>query len=100
MKKQIKKKYIINTKRIFVNISLLLLVLFISNFGIGKIEGSKHMGTKNVVILPSDTLWSIAKETCSNKNIKIENCMIQIKKINNLNNSTIYAGQTLKIPVY
>lgn len=101
MKKQTSnKKYTINFKRVFLNISIVLVLLFTLNLITNKAEGAKHIDTKSVVICPSDTLWDIAKETCKNQNMKVQNCVIEIKKLNNMEDSHIYVGQEIKIPVY
>ena len=63
--------------------------------------GRKQVNTYELKVVSNDTIWSIAKEICKkDSSLNIQNVIIEIKDINNLNCSEIYAGQTLNIPIY
>lgn len=49
----------------------------------------------------NDTLWSIAGQICDkNEELYIRKVIVDIKEINELEDSTIYIGQTIKLPIY
>ena len=86
-----------------VNILVVFVVLFFvflisTNFSFGKNE----LRTKEIIVSENDTIWNISKDICNNSNddLNIQFVVNKIKKINNLSNSDIYAGQVIKIPIY
>lgn len=92
-----RKKY----NKIVVNVLFILSVLFIvtlfTNFNLA----NKQIKTNKIVVQTDDTIWNLAKRACkNNKDLNIQNVVIQIKEINNLSSSDIYVGQVLNIPIY
>ena len=86
-----------------VNILVVFVVLFFvflisTNFSFGKNE----LRTRDFIVSENDTIWNISKDICNNSNdeLNIQFVVNKIKKINNLSNSDIYAGQVIKIPIY
>lgn len=49
-----------------------------------------------IKVVPGDTLWKIAEE--QNKNGDIRKYIYEIKRINQLEDSLIYPGMSLKLP--
>ena len=77
-------------------ISLLIIAFFNQNC-----IADKQIKVEEITVNKYDTLWDIAKNICDdNQNLNVQNVIIQIKKINGLNNSDIYVGQQLYIPIY
>jgi LysM repeat protein len=54
------------------------------------------MAYTTVVVEPGDTLWDLAKEYSSNKDLR--RYIKKIEEVNNLKDSTIYEGDILKMP--
>lgn len=82
-------------KVISVTFILIAIIAIFNSFEFG----STNIKTEAVVIQENDTLWNIANTYCANDNSNIQNKISEIKKINNLKNSNIYAGQTIYIPL-
>lgn len=101
MNKNFKRRKIEKRKGRF-NISIIILVCLISIvFFNQNCLAKKQLAMKQVCVNNNDTLWSIAGNICDkNESLNIQNVIIDIKKINNLDNSNIYVGQTLFIPSY
>lgn len=81
---------------LFIFICLVCFGIF-TNFGIGR----KYTSTYEFKVQSSDTIWNIASNICEkDKNLNVQNVVIEIKNLNNLNTSDIYVGQTLELPIY
>lgn len=97
-KKQLK---IVSRGRFIVFITFLMLVMFV----IGGFAFNPHAwGTEEpiyetVLVHQGDTVWEISAEYASgNKSIRaISNTICEI---NDIQNATIYPGQTLQVPIY
>lgn len=97
--KKVNKIY--KRKNIVLNILMLLLVLWICNIFINFNLAKNDVKTSEIVIESDDTIWSLAKQVCNNRNdLNIQNVIIEIKEINNLTSSDIYAGQVINLPIY
>lgn len=96
-------KYKINYLVVMRNIFILLLCIIIVNMFLFPIIGSAKMATKTIVINTNDTLWKLASDTIkssSNKNLTIGKVIYDIKQINNMEDSNIYEGDFLEMPIY
>lgn len=81
---------------LFIFLCLICFSIF-TNFGVGK----KYTSTYEIEVNSSDTIWNIANDICKdNKELNVQNVVIEIKNINNLSTSNIYVGQTLSLPIY
>lgn len=88
-------------KRIMINTALLFIVLSICGIFLNSNLAKEDIKTNEIVISKEDTIWSLAKGICNKRNdLNIQNVIIEIKEINNLENSDIYEGQVINIPVY
>lgn len=87
---------IVNRKRFIRSIAILIFLLVgLFNFSIAK-SNTTEAEIINYTIDPGETLWSIAKKyTPNNKDIR--QTIYEIEELNNLDNATIYAGQTIQI---
>ena len=96
------KKYSIDLKRVLINICIITIMLIAFNFITNFTFGNKHIDTKSITVNDNDTLWNIAKDVCceSDEELNIQNVVIEIKNINQLKSSNIYAGQVLNVPIY
>lgn len=84
---------------------IVIMFIIISSFGIATSSAvaKKDIKTEIYIVNENDTIWNIAKKICKknkDKDLNIQNVIIQIKKVNNFSNSDIYVGQTLKLPIY
>lgn len=88
-----------NVKKMVKNIILIVAVLLLFKAAISYQIAKTDYNTYDYLVVNNDTLWTIAGQICDeNKNIR--NVIIDIKEINNLKDSTIYVGQTIKLPIY
>lgn len=100
MKNNNKRKNMIK-RRGKINIIILAICLIIISFIGQKCIAEKQIELRKITVTQYDTLWNIASDICDdNENLSIQNVIIEIKKINNLDNSNIYNGQQLFIPIY
>ena len=79
---------------IFFLTILFVAISSITNMFFNRVFSYEEPKYKNVVVCQGETLWSIASELEGNINENIYN----IKKLNNLENSSLYIGQELVIP--
>lgn len=87
-----------NVKSRVVIIIIALLCIFVLK---QKCIANKQMEMKEVIVTSNDTIWNLAQNVCEKNNkLNIQNVIIDIKKINKLENSKIYVGQTIYIPQY
>lgn len=92
-----KKRYILKNKRKFITfLTIVILVAFTAAYATTA-YGYKEPSYKLIEVRSGDTLWGIAKQF--NKNSDIREFIYEIKKINNLTSSDIYAGNIIKVPV-
>lgn len=90
-----------NTKRIFQNIVILLIIFVAISMFLNVSLGSQKLTTKTLVVDSGTTLWNIANKISEgNPNLNVQNVIIQIKKLNNLQSSIIYEGQELLVYEY
>lgn len=95
--KKIKKK----NKRLLSNIIFIFILLCIYGIGTNFYFGKKATITNEFVVSQNDTIWNIASDICKkNKNLNVQNIVIEIKELNNLTTSDIYVGQVINLPVY
>lgn len=55
---------------------------------------------KSIVIESGDSLWTIAREYCTDKSIEIHDYVEELKELNNLSSDQIHAGQHLLVVYY
>lgn len=55
---------------------------------------------KSIVIEGGDTLWSIAKEYCTDYSVDTQDYIDEVKELNNLSSNEIHQGQHLLIAYY
>lgn len=80
----------------FIRTVTILVFLLIALFNISVANSNKKTEITSYTVSKGETLWNIAKEyTPSNKDIR--QTVYEIKQLNNMTDSTIYPGQTIKI---
>lgn len=89
----------------FVRTISILVVLIVALVIFSKNAYSKgEIKYKEDFIYSGDTLWSIAKKEINNNryfyNKDIRDVVIELKYINNLEDSNLVEGQKIKIPIY
>lgn len=103
-KKQIVKKWTLR-KLLIPSILFVVILLFVCLFGLFNANASEDKMSQQVnkhyssiVIQPKDNLWGIAERYVQNESIPtyIDN----IKKLNNMNEDTIYAGKSIIVYYY
>lgn len=75
-------------------IILFIIISCITNMFINKVFSHEQEKFQNITVSQGDSLWTIAKELGGNVNENV----YEIKKLNNLESSIIYVGQSLIIP--
>ena len=80
---------------IFFLTLLFIIISCITNMFLNKVFSHEETKYENVTVCKGETLWSIASSLDGNISENIYN----IKKINNLENSDLYIGQELIIPI-
>lgn len=98
-----KRYVIVNAKRFFIFITLVLIFftsLFFMIFNIQKVYGDVlEENFKEYYISKGDNLWNIALENMP-EGYDVRKMVYEIKKINGIETGLIYEGSTIKIPVY
>lgn len=76
-----------------------LIVLAVAVLLIGSLKPEKATRYEPYVIGSGDTLWDIAKEfTPEDRDCR--DTIAEIEEVNGIDNSTIYAGQVIIVPIY
>lgn len=78
---------------------LILIIIFktVVNYELAKTNYETYEYTVN----SGETLWNIATKICDkNQDLYIKKVINDIRDINDLENPTIYVGQTLQLPIY
>ena len=93
-----KKVKIVNKKRFFISIFLLLIVfILIFVITVYANETTKpDTEYKEYIVAPGDTLWDIASENRDGKDIRTY--LYKIKKLNEIQTSDISIGMKIKLP--
>ena len=89
-----------NKERFYIVLFIFgLLVVF--SFFTSTSVGKKQVETYEIEVQNSDTIWDIASDICKKDSyLNIQNIILEIKDINNLSSSDIFAGQILNVPIY
>lgn len=88
----------VKTRKMFIVICIIFLFLTLSN---SNIIAKEHINKQTIYVSNGDTLWSIAKFSIGkNNDLNIQNVLNEIIKLNSLENSNIYIGQKLLVPIY
>ncbi len=88
-------------KEMLKNVLILLIIIIIFKSFISYQLAKSEYLTYDYLIRNNDTLWTIAQDICSQNNkLNIRNVINDIKYINDIENSTIYSGQIIKLPIY
>ena len=98
------KKYKINKVRMTGSIILIVILISLSAITVSSAMGGvvshftnlTHKTYTTVEVSYGDTLWNLAEEYCSNKDVRA--AVMEIYSINNLRSEAIYPGQTIRIP--
>ncbi len=102
-----KKMKIVNMKKFVRSICILIgiiiaIVLLFPKATLSHNDG-KQPNYETISVSQGDTLWSIASNQQENNPYYIEkdvrDIIKEIKKVNQLNNSELQIGQTIKVPV-
>ena len=100
-----KRKTVKKTRKIaWAALGLIVIVLIFGSFfgnpnnaSAAEILTQKTMN--KVIVQDGDTLWSLIKANQPNYTGNMEKAIWEVKKINGLKNSTIYAGDILWMPI-
>jgi hypothetical protein len=92
-----KKRYVLKNKARFILSLAFLFVVLLTIVYSTSVLGYKQQEYKKILVREGNTLWSIACEHY--KGTDIRKYIYELKKINNLTDSTIFQGDELLIPV-
>lgn len=93
-------------KRTIYGVIIIALFIFASGFFITKSFAKEENSTPNykyytsIKIENGDTLWSIAERYISNEYESIYDYIRELKKMNNLSNDNIVAGENITVAYY
>lgn len=97
-------------KKMFLLMVATILFVLIGGIAIGNNFSSAQVNAeetceqnkyyKSIYIESGDTLWSIAKDYCTNYSVDIEDYIDEIKQLNNLASDEIHHGQYLMVAYY
>lgn len=105
MNSKLIRKGKINKKKVVATISIILLLTISIIFLLGNNDTLSHseIAYKTIYVSNGETLWEIARIEAQNNeyysNYDIRYIVKDIKIINGLENSSIYVGQKLQIPI-
>lgn len=88
----------IRNKAKFIRSMAIAIFLLVALFNISIAKSNKETEIIDYTITPGQTLWSIAREYTPNSK-DIRDTIHEIKDLNNMQDSNIYAGQTIKIKI-
>lgn len=92
-----KMVYRLKNKRKFFTLIFLLIVVVLLLIGTVSSTGKNSQHEQQfITVRPGDTLWEIASN--HRGTMEIRQYIFKLKKVNNLNDSIIYAGQRLELP--
>lgn len=92
-----------NGKVVIKNVVILFMILSALGAFMTFSSAKEEKQSYEYVVLESDTLWNISADICKksdDNNLNVQKIVKEIKKLNNLDNSNIYEGQTIKLPIY
>lgn len=96
--KIVNKTKFIRTSAVLGLILGMVIIFSTKTYSKGEIE------YKTEYICKGETLWNIAKEQSANnkyfENEDIRNIIYELQNINDLQNSNLYEGMKIKIPIY
>ena len=88
-------------KELVKDILFLFVVILVFNIVISKGLARTDYKTCSYIVKDGDTVWNIASDICNENNeLYIKNVVSDIRKINELDEPTIYAGQVIMLPIY
>lgn len=88
-------------KEMIKNIIALFIIIIVFKTLLSYQLAKSDFKTYDYMVKKNDTLWIIASRICDeNEELNIKNVIIDITDINNIENSTIYSGQVIKLPIY
>ena len=86
------------SSRGIINMALFIIIVIILFSIFSTVNANKYYTTKKIVVCEGETLWTIASNICDkNDDLDIYSVIRDIKKLNNMTDSRIYAGDTLLI---
>lgn len=89
-----------NVRKMVRNIVLIVIVLLLFKAAVSYQIAKTEYNTYDYLVVSNDTLWTIASDINNKGDKHIRNVIIDIKEINDMKDSTIYVGQTIKLPIY
>ncbi|MCR4434362.1 MAG: LysM peptidoglycan-binding domain-containing protein [Clostridiales bacterium] len=92
-----KKRYVLKNKRRFTLFAAVILTLVFALVFAPASYGDKTVSYQKIQVKKGDTLWGIAEKY--NQRGDIREYIYQLKKINNLKDSSINQGSLLVIPI-
>ena len=88
-------------KELIKDVLFILIIIIIFKTVVTYQLAKTHYETYEYTVNYGETLWNIAADICEdNDELYIKNVINDIRDINDLENPTIYVGQTLKLPIY
>lgn len=91
-----KKKYILKNKKRFFSIIFTLSIILFTTLFATNVYGYKTPTYKEITVRSGDSLWTIALKYSNSSDVR--KYIYEIKKVNHLETSDIYAGTQLRIP--
>ncbi len=96
------KYRVTNIKRfrvfMFSLVLIISLIIFMIISSFTKVYSANALKFERVYVEKGDSLWKIASQF--NNNLRIDDFIHTIEKLNKITNSEIYPGDTLLIPIY
>jgi len=91
-----RKPVLRNKKRFFIFLAITAFILSFSLY-CGKAYGFREKEHVSITVAKGETIWSIAEDYCAGGDVR--RLVYDIKSLNSLEDSFIYEGDTLIIPV-
>jgi LysM repeat protein len=93
-----KRRYALKKKKRFYSILSVFVIIAVIIIAATNVYSEKPENFKTVKVKSGDTLWSIAESCGISKDTRL--IVREIRRINGLDESIIYAGMEIKVPIY
>ena len=98
-KLRFKRSALSGLRKFISAVALALVFLCLLGIPFKAVKGLNETFTREYIVRDGDTLWALAEDICPN-GTRLPKVIYEIKKLNQMESSAIYAGKSLLLPIY